>query len=47
MNCVWCGTKGGFANKLIIHLIGMQGAIYECEWCAIKIEVQLMKEGIE
>lgn len=47
MMCAWCGSKGGFANRLIIFPIDMQEAIYECEWCALKIEVQLMKAGID
>ena len=47
MMCAWCGSKGGFANRLIIHPIGMQKMICECEWCALKIEVQLIKEVTE
>lgn len=45
MMCVWCGTKGGFVNRLIINLVGDDEAIYECEWCSLKIEVELLKEG--
>jgi hypothetical protein len=44
MKCVWCGSKGGFANKLIIYPCS-QGAVYECEWCSLKIEVSFMKEA--
>jgi hypothetical protein len=47
MMCAWCGSKGGFVNRLIIHLIEMQDAIYECEWCTLKIDVELMKAGID
>ena len=46
MMCIWCGTKGGFANRLILSPVGLDNALYECEWCAIKIEVEFMKEGI-
>ena len=45
MRCVWCGTKGGFANRLIIHLVEMEASIAECEWCSLKIEVTFMKEA--
>jgi len=47
MMCAWCGSKGGFANRLIINLVGLDAAIYECEWCAMKISVDLMKQGVE
>jgi len=30
--CVWCGSKGGFANQLLIKGTG-DNAIVECEWC--------------
>ena len=36
MQCVWCGTKGGFVNNLVIHLtfIGDKAhGITECSWC--------------
>ena len=45
MRCVWCGTKGGFANRLIIYLVEMEASIAECEWCSLKIEVNFMKEA--
>jgi hypothetical protein len=44
MMCAWCGSKGGFANRLIISLTSWDEAIYECEWCSLKIDVELMKE---
>jgi hypothetical protein len=44
MKCVWCGSKGGFANRLIFYPCS-QGAVYECEWCSLKIEVSFMKEA--
>jgi len=47
MNCVWCGTKGGFANMLILHIVRAEelSNIAECEWCSLKIEVSFMKEA--
>ena len=36
MNCVWCGSMGGFVNRLIALKDGEGGAIIECEWCARK-----------
>jgi len=47
MNCIWCGTKGGFVNRLIINLVGDDEAIYECEWCSLKISVDLLKKGVD
>ena len=47
MMCVWCGSKGGFVNQLIIHRVGMDASIVECEWCSLKIDINLMKEVIE
>jgi len=32
MQCIWCGSQGGFANELIIHRVGDEGVI-ECQWC--------------
>ncbi len=34
LTCVWCGTKGGFANYLLIHRTGLD-AIIECRWCSV------------
>jgi len=34
LTCIWCGTKGGFANDLIIHRTG-DDAIIECRWCSL------------
>jgi len=45
MQCVFCGTNGGFVNRLWIHLVENSTPVYECEWCSLKIEVELMKEG--
>lgn len=47
MMCVWCGSKGGFVNQLIIHRVGMDASIVECEWCSLKIDIELMKEVSE
>lgn len=32
--CAWCGTSGGFANRLIIGLDTRGELLAECEWCA-------------
>lgn len=47
MSCVWCGSKGGFANRLIINMVGQDESICECEWCLLKISVELMKQGVD
>jgi hypothetical protein len=47
MSCVWCGSKGGFANRLIFLPVDMDSALYECEWCSLKIDVDLMKQGVD
>jgi len=47
MMCIWCGSKGGFVNRLIINIVGEDAAIYECEWCALKISVDLLKQGVD
>jgi len=47
MMCIWCGSKGGFVNRLIINLVGEDAAIYECEWCSLKISVDLLKKGVD
>ena len=33
--CVWCGSFGGFTNRLIIHMMAedFSDLIAECEWC--------------
>ena len=34
VNCAWCGSKGGFVNRLIKYECSPYGdAVYECEWC--------------
>jgi hypothetical protein len=45
MRCVWCGSKGGFVNRLWIHLVDDLEPVCECEWCSLKIEIELMKEA--
>ena len=42
--CVWCGSKGGFANQLIIHRTGVD-AIIECEWCSMGDNLRSSKRG--
>lgn len=32
--CAWCGTTGGFANRLIIGQDTTGELLAECEWCA-------------
>ena len=31
--CAWCGTYGGFANRLIIGTDTQGELLAECEWC--------------
>lgn len=31
--CVWCGSFGGYANRLTIHPDMEGGLIAECDWC--------------
>lgn len=32
--CIWCGSYGGYANRLMIHLNKDQDTfIAECDWC--------------
>lgn len=32
--CVWCGSFGGFANPLVLHIVPeTTTAIAECDWC--------------
>lgn len=32
--CVWCGSYGGMANRLMIHLNKDQETfVAECDWC--------------
>jgi hypothetical protein len=33
--CVWCGSFGGYANRLTIHMAenGLDSMIAECDWC--------------
>ena len=33
MRCIWCGTKGGFANRLMSYHIPKSEPLVECEWC--------------
>jgi len=40
--CIWCGSKGGFVNHLMIVGTG-DNAIVECEWCSMKIVLQSTK----
>ena len=33
--CIWCGSFGGFANRLMIHMAEnrLDTLIAECDWC--------------
>lgn len=32
--CVWCGSFGGYANKLMIHIDAeLETVVAECDWC--------------
>jgi hypothetical protein len=31
--CAWCGTTGGFANRLIVGIDTQGELLAECEWC--------------
>ena len=39
MRCWVCGTKGGFANKLEIHLDDLGNGIVICEWCGASMRM--------
>jgi len=42
MYCAWCGSKGFSFNPLIIFPCSPYGdALYECNWCLIKIDQEL------
>jgi hypothetical protein len=43
--CVWCGSKGGFVNRLVPHIVGVNEVMYECEWCLATINYELKKMG--
>jgi len=43
--CVWCGSTGGFVNRLVAHQVGVDEVIYECEWCLMIINNELRKMG--
>ena len=48
MYCVYCGSKGGFANRLIIHPAGSDDmALIECEWCSMKKTLEASKNALE
>lgn len=32
--CIWCGTHGSYANKVIVFLQDNGSVLSECEWCA-------------
>ena len=32
MKCVWCGSPGGYVNRLVVSGSD-EDAIAECEWC--------------
>ena len=40
--CMWCGSKGGFANFLIFH-----NDIVECEWCAASARIKTQAKELE
>jgi hypothetical protein len=33
--CIWCGSFGGYANRLTIHMAqdDLKSLIAECDWC--------------
>lgn len=33
--CIWCGSFGGYANRLVIHMAqdDLESMIAECDWC--------------
>ena len=47
MKCLWCGTRGGVINQLIIYVASDGTAVYECEWCTHLIYERIWKEGNE
>jgi hypothetical protein len=32
--CIWCGTQGSHANKVIVFVQDDGSVLSECEWCA-------------
>lgn len=47
MMCIWCGSKGGFVNRLIVYLDGENNGIIECEWCSMKKSIDASKNAIK
>ncbi len=44
MYCLFCGSKGGFVNRLVITpLEDKSDALAECEFCAANLEINLMR----
>ena len=47
MMCIWCGSQGGFVNRLIVYLDGENNGIIECEWCSMKKSIDASKNAIK
>lgn len=44
MYCLFCGSKGGFVNRLLISpLDDRSAAIAECEFCSANLDTELMR----
>jgi hypothetical protein len=37
VTCAWCGSKGGWANRLKLYVTNVGSFLGECEWCQDKI----------
>lgn len=34
LRCIWCGTYGGYANRLYINQDSVGDVVAECDWCS-------------
>lgn len=32
-HCIWCGTGGSYANRVIVFVQDDGSTLSECEWC--------------
>ena len=46
LKCLFCGTKGGAVNQLLVAGVQMNNQIYriaECEWCSANTEASRLR----
>lgn len=41
--CMFCSNLGGWLNRVNIHRVGVD-AIFECDWCALDLDIRIAKE---